>query len=85
MFGSNSVGRLAVHIMAGLGVSKVVNDIIRHNTSVVTTADAVRVWAGSVVIGSMITQSAVNHVDQQMVRIAAWNEKRQAETASSEN
>ena len=70
--------KLAVHVIASLGVSKVINDIIQSNTNVETTADAVRVAAGSVVIGSMIAEHASNHVQARLDALSAWHASRKA-------
>jgi hypothetical protein len=43
--------RAGVSLLASAGTSKVVNDVITNNVNVVTTTDAIRVWAGKVVIG----------------------------------
>jgi hypothetical protein len=43
--------RAGVSLLASAGTSKVVNDVIQNNVNVVTTTDAIRVWAGKVVIG----------------------------------
>jgi hypothetical protein len=43
--------RAGVNLLATAGTSKIINDVITNNTNVVTTTDAVRVWAGKVVIG----------------------------------
>jgi hypothetical protein len=61
--------RLAAQVFASVSVSKVVNDVIRNNTTVVSTFDAVRVWGGSVVIGSMIADSAAKHVDARVTEV----------------
>jgi len=52
----------AVHIAGALGVQKVVGDIIRNNTVVVSTADKILVSAGSLVLGSMIGEQAQKHI-----------------------
>lgn len=76
--------KFAVQIIAGLGVSKIVNDIISNNTTVVTTVDQVRVAVGSLVIGSMVADTLAKHVDTRVDEIAAWNEKRKAEQEKPE-
>lgn len=78
-----SIARFAVQILASVGVSKVVNDVIVSNTNIQTTADAVKVWSGSVVIGSMIAEQASKHVNARMDSAVAWVASRQAETAAS--
>jgi hypothetical protein len=68
--------RLAVHLVSSVGVSKVVNDIIRNNTDVVTTADAVKVAAGGLVIGSMVAEQASRHVTARLDDVLAWYQNR---------
>jgi hypothetical protein len=80
MTGSLPIARLAVHGIASLGVSKVVWDIIARNTVVTSNFDAVRVLAGTLVIGSMVTEHASRHVDARFNELVAWNESRKAET-----
>ena len=58
------VAKLAGQVVAGLGVSKILSDVIKNNVRVVTTADAVKVWVGSFVLGSMIVEQATNHVER---------------------
>lgn len=75
---SAPVVRLAAQLFASVGVSKVVNDIIKNNTTIVTTTDAVRVWAGSLVIGSMIADNAAKHVNDRVTEVLEWNQNRKA-------
>jgi hypothetical protein len=75
------VAKLAVHLTASLGVTKVINDIIKNNTNVVTTADGIKVAVGSLVLGSMIVEQAGNHVNRQWDNFFAWNERRKEEQA----
>lgn len=70
--------RLAVQLFASVGVSKVVNDIIRSNTRIETTADVLKVWSGSVVLGSMIADHASQHVNQRIDAVLAWRQSRKA-------
>ena len=73
------VAKLAIHLVASLGVTKVVNDIIKNNTTVVTTVDAVKVATGSLVLGSMIVEHASDHVNRQWINVSDWYERRKAE------
>jgi hypothetical protein len=73
---SAPVIRLAAQLFASVGVSKVVNDIIKNNTTIVTTTDAVRVWAGSIVIGSMIADNAAQHVNDRVTEVLEWRQSR---------
>lgn len=59
---SSQIVRGAVQILSALGVQKVVGDIIKNNTVIMTTTDKVLVTAGSLVMGSMIGQQAHQHV-----------------------
>lgn len=70
--------KLIAHIFAGLGVSKVVNDVIQNNTNIVTTWDSVRVATGSLVIGSLITEPAARQVDRAITTFYAWRDKYQS-------
>ena len=56
--------KAGVHIVSALGVGKVLSDVVRNNTNVVTTADKVLVNAGSLVLGSMIVEKAATHVTE---------------------
>jgi len=72
------VARIAVHVIASLGVSKVVGDVIKNNTTVVTTADAVKVYAGGLVLGSIIVDAASEHVTDRMNSISEWYASRKS-------
>jgi hypothetical protein len=76
------VAKLAVHLIASVGVSKVINDIITNNTRVETAADAVKVWTGSIVIGSMVAEVASKHVNERMDAANVWYQNRKTETAA---
>jgi hypothetical protein len=75
-----TIVRLAAHLISSVGVSKVVNDTITNNTNVLTTADAVKVWTGSIVIGSIIAEHASKHVNARIDSVLAWNASRKAVT-----
>jgi hypothetical protein len=76
--------KLATHIVASVGVSKVVNDMISNNVnSPQTTADAVKLWTGSIVIGSMVAEQASKHVSTRFDELAAWYASRKADTAAA--
>jgi len=73
------IAKLAVHAVSSFGVSKIVHDIIRNNTTVVTTLDQVRVTVGSLVIGSVIAQHASKHVNERMDAAISWYEGRKTD------
>lgn len=66
------IAKTAINIIAGAGVSKVAHDIIKNNTTTDTTADAAKVFAGSLVIGSMAADAASKHVSSKIDAIVAW-------------
>jgi hypothetical protein len=75
--------KLAANVVAGLGVTKVVGDIVRNNTTVVTNGQKWMVTAGTLVLESMIVDHAVDHVNTTIDRVVAWNENRKEETPTS--
>lgn len=75
------VAKLAVHLTAGLGVTRVLDQVIKNNTTISTTADAVFVKLGGLVLGSMLVEQASDHVNRQWNNIREWNEERKAEEA----
>lgn len=84
MSGALPFARIAVHLVAGLGVSKVVKDIVVNNTTIITRTDAVRVFTGRMVIASMATAAVTKYVDQHIDKVVAWNEKRKTDTDTTE-
>jgi hypothetical protein len=76
------VAKLSVQFVAGLGVSKILADIVKNNVNVVTTADAVKVWTGSFVLGSIIIEQSSNHIERVASDVAAALEKRKADKDS---
>jgi hypothetical protein len=61
-----TVAKLAVNIVSSLGVSKILGDVIKNNTNVVTTVDKVLVNAGTLVLGTMVVEKASDHVNTTM-------------------
>ena len=57
------VVKLGVAAVAGIPVSKIVNDIIKNNVTIVTKVDKIKVVSGSVVIGAMISQQLSKTTD----------------------
>lgn len=62
--------RAGVSILASAGTSKIVNDVIQNNVNVVTTTDAIRVWAGKVVIGMIAIDLVSARVNEKMDAVA---------------
>ena len=65
------VVKLGVSVLAGIPVSKIVNDIIKNNVTVVSKIDQVKVVTGSIVIGGMISQSLSKTTDMFVDSIVA--------------
>jgi hypothetical protein len=57
------VVKLGVAALAGIPVSKIANDIIKNNVTIVTKMDKIKVVSGSVVIGAMISQQVSKTTD----------------------
>lgn len=76
MSGKLALAKMAINLIAGAGVSKVVNDVIRNNTTLETPRDVAEVWVGSVVIGSMVADAGQKHVNAKLDKAVAWWEER---------
>ena len=67
--------KLAINIVSSLGVSKVVGDIVRNNTTVMTGSQKFLVNAGGLVLGSMIMEHAMNHVNTTIDNVVEWHRR----------
>ena len=76
--------KLAVNVVASASVWKVVNDVIRNNVTIQTNADVVKVWTGSLILGSMVADQANQHVNGQLERGLTWLENRKDEKETVE-
>ena len=76
------VVKLGVATLAGIPVSKIANDIIKNNVTIVTKMDKVKVVTGSVVIGAMISQQVSKTTDMFVDAVA--NIKNRAENTDPE-
>lgn len=77
--------KFATNVIAGAGVSKVIKDIIANNTTVETTGDAIKVWTGSIVIGSMAADAGSKHVNAKVDAVANWFESRKPQNLDKAN
>lgn len=68
--------KLGVQVVAGLGISKIVKDVVSHHVTIVTTADAVKVWVGSFVITSMVVEQSSNHIERAANDVVSWFDNR---------
>jgi hypothetical protein len=74
------IARLATQLVAGMGVSKILGDIIKNNVTLVTPLEAVAVKAGSLVLGSILVEQSSNHITQQIDNVSEWWKSRKEET-----
>jgi hypothetical protein len=79
MFSYLPQAKLAAQIVAGLGVTKIVNDIVKNNVAVVTTFQKVTVSAGSFVLGSMLMDQSSKHIEETANNLVNWIENRKSE------
>lgn len=80
MFNLLPVAKLAAQLVAGLGVSKVVGDVLKSSTTVATRMDAIRVKVGIGVISGIIAEQGTKSIDRNLDKVAAWYVGRQSET-----
>lgn len=72
------IAKLVINVAAGLGVSKVTNDIISNNVNVDSTEDRIKVAVGSIVIGSMVSEMASEHVNAKIDAVAKFWQSRKS-------
>jgi hypothetical protein len=66
------LARLATQLVAGMGVSKILGDIVKNNVVIVTPMETVAVKVGSLVLGSMLVEHSSNHITQQIDTVSDW-------------
>lgn len=74
--------KLGMAVLASIPVSKIANDIIKNNVTIVTKMDQIKVATGSVVIGAMLSQQVSKTTD--MFVDAIVNLKKHTEAEDSE-
>jgi hypothetical protein len=75
--------KLAVNVISSIGVSKVIGDIVKNNTTVLTGSQKFFVNAGGLVIGSMVVEQALNHVNRTIDNIVEWHRKETSQPEDS--
>jgi hypothetical protein len=58
--------------VAGMGVSKILSDIVRNNVVLTTQMETITVKVGGLVLGSMLVEQSSNHITQQIDTVSAW-------------
>jgi hypothetical protein len=74
-----SAAKLATQVVAGLGVSRIVTEIIRNNVAIATTTQAVTVKVGGFVLGSMLMEQSANHIERSTNDLVAWFENKRTD------
>lgn len=73
------LAKAAASITAGLGVSKIVTDIVKNNVPITTPVQAITVKVGSFVLGSMLWEQSSNHIERATNEFVAIFQKDKAE------
>lgn len=76
--------KAGTQIAAGMGVSKIVTDIVRNNVTSVTRFQAITVNVGSFVLGSMLWEQSSNHIERQLNNLVSQIQKAKSDTPPSE-
>jgi hypothetical protein len=81
---SFTIVKAGVHLVSALGVTKVMGDIVKNNTTIVTGMDKLLVTAGSLVLGSMVVERASEHVQEQIDSVIMWHANRGSDTTNEQ-
>ena len=71
--------KAGVQIVAALGVTKVFTEVIKNNTTIVTTVDKILINTGSLVLGSVIVDHTSDRVNYAFEKFENWKEERKDE------
>lgn len=74
-----ALAKAGVQIVAALGVTRVVAEVIKNNTTMVTTLDKILVNTGGFVLGGIIIDHASDRVQLKIDQFEEWKEKRKEE------
>lgn len=75
--------KLALNLITGLGVMKIVDGIVKNNVVVVTTAEKVMVTAGKAALGSILVEQTTNYVNVTVDRLVDWHENKDEDAAGT--
>lgn len=79
------VAKMVAGVVSGLGVSKIVNDIVRNNVVIATPLQGITVKVGGFVLGSMLWEQSTKHIDRATDDTVAMIEKlKKSKDTSSE-
>lgn len=71
--------QLGVQFVAGLGVSKILGDVVKNNVVIMTKTQAVTVKVGTFVLGSMLVDQSSKHIEAYANQIADAFKKKDEE------
>ena len=75
MFSALPAAKLVTQVVAGLGVSKIVGDIIANNVIIATPVQKLTVRVGTFVLASMLWDQSTNHIEASVNSAVAIFEK----------
>ena len=78
MFAQLPLLKLGAQLVAGMGVSRILGDIIKNNVIVTTPVQALTVKAGSLVLGSMLVEQSSNHIETMTTQVLEAIESRKS-------
>lgn len=73
------IAKVTINLVSGLGVVKIVDNVIKNNVAIVTTWDAIRVNAGVLALGTVVLDHTAQHINNRMDELNAWQAKRKEE------
>ena len=76
--------KAVTQVAAGMGVSKIVTDIVQNNVSIATPVQAATVKIGSFVLGSMLWEQSSQHIERQSEQLIGMIKKHTANNTTSE-
>lgn len=74
--------KFAANIISGLGVTKVVHDIVALNTISDSKLDSVKIWVGAGVLSSIVVDHSSDHILAKVDKVAAWLNEAKSEMDS---
>jgi hypothetical protein len=79
MLSALPLARMAAQVVAGLGVSKIVTDIVKNNVVIATPLQRVTVGAGSFVLGSIALEQSAQHIERITAPLFDWAQNHKVE------
>lgn len=68
--------RVGINVVASASVWKIVQDVVKSHVVVEKPVDVVKVWTGSLIIGSMVADAASKHVNEKFDAVLDWADAR---------